>query len=941
MIKELKYTGYTAQPSDYESPDGDLSVSLNLIPEDGAIHPIMPPASKFSIGSCSSYLTGAPPEIVAVHKTAVQTNYIILSGDPKGTFKLHYLKDSSDLVDDQRAVEIATDYPLTVFNKITVIGNTVVVATSEGINYFLWKDETYRHISAMPPFITLDFGLNRAGQFSGQSSVTIEKDTTVDMAIRSTLTRSQIETIKNHVYGLLLPEATAAQEKGFFWQPFMVRYAFRLFDGSYSWHSSPVLMLPVAHPPIVVTNKYWRDLPAILTSDVAFNKFFSLLYRINPFDQEMLDKWSDIIKGIDIFVTAPIYTFDQNSDYIRISTKSTEHIGRPAPDLIGNGDYSNFRPSISLGENESEEAPSRGDQPEQFYDGYYSDVLFDIPTRSEFKKQITTVAAEGWVRHVGERKYTYPFCWDIPANKNFHKDVQNAHTFYKVASIEFENLKPSNEFKAFDLPSLNAIETLPTLPDELDSHAKFTANTLFAYNNRLMLGDLKFTPASPLPMRSLINYSGGISDTDGDSIRITVLTRRDGVKCATTSEISKVNNFDDNFPYYVYHPDPNAYKVKIENLTTQKTWILPLKAHDFLNGAYYCNSAFEFDSLPKEEMVIDFDSDYHSNPAIPLTNRVYTSEINNPFFFPILNRISVGQGTVFAFSTAARALSQGQFGQFPLYAFTSEGIWALQVSDTGTYIARQPITRDVCKNIGSITQIDSAVLFASDRGIMLLSGSDAICISDAINSEYPFNVVLGLPHMYALHGKLGHTEDSCLPLQPFSEFINGCRMIYDYIHQRIIIYNKYYTYAYIFSLKGKQWGIMYSKISSNFNSYPDALALTSDGKLVNFSKDNGQALPALLVTRPLKFDAPDVLKTVDTVIQRGNFRKGHVQSVLYGSRDLVNWHLVWSSKDHYLRGFRGTPYKYYRIALLCNLAEGESIFGATVQFTPRQLNQPR
>ena len=166
-------------------------------------------------------------------------------------------------------------------------------------------------------------------------------------------------------------------------------------------------------------------------------------------------------------------------------------------------------------------------------------------------------------------------------------------------------------------------------------------------------------------------------------------------------------------------------------------------------------------------------------------------------------------------------------------------------------------------------------------------------------------------------------------------------MIYDYIHQRIIIYNKYYTYAYIFSLKGKQWGIMYSKISSNFNSYPDALALISDGKLVNFSKDNGQALPALLVTRPLKLDAPDVLKTVDTVIQRGNFRKGHVQSVLYGSRDLVNWHLVWSSKDHYLRGFRGTPYKYYRIALLCNLAEGESIFGATVQFTPRQLNQPR
>lgn len=940
MNKEIKYNGYSAQPSDYECQDGELATALNIIPEDGAIHPVIPPAHKFSIGSCPSYISGPPPQILALHKTPTQTNYIILSGDPEETFRLHYLKDSENLIDDYDATEISTDHPLTVFKDIAVIGNTVVVTTSEGINYFLWKDETYRHISGKPPFITLDFGLNRAGQFSGQSSVTIEKDTTSDMPIRSTLTRSQIETIKNHIYGLLLPEATAAQEKGFFWQPFMIRYAFRLFDGSYSWHSSPILMLPIAHPPIVVTNKYWRNLPATLTSDVAFTKFFSLSYRINPFDKDILDKWSDIIKGIDIFVTAPIYTFDQNSDYIRISTTSTEHIGRPAPDLIGNGDYSNFRPSIDLSEDGTDETPSRGDKPEQFYDGYYSDALFDPSVQSEFKKHITTVGSEGWVRQVGERKYVYPYRWDIPANKNFHKNVQDAHTFYKVATIEFDELKPSNEFKAFELPSLNAIETLPTLPDELDSHANFKANTLFAYNNRLMLGALEFSPALPLPMRSLMSYSGKVSDDDGDSIRITVLSRRDGVKCATTSDISKIKNFDSNFPYYIYHSDPGAYKIKIENLTTKKTWCLPLKAHDFLNGAYYCNTEFEFDSSPREDIIVGFDTDANPNPSISLANRAYTSEINNPFYFPTLNRISVGLGTVQAFSTAARALSQGQFGQFPLYAFTTDGIWALQVSDTGTYIARQPITRDVCKNARSITQIDSAVLFVADRGIMLLSGSETTCISDSINADYPFNV-LDLPHIEILYSKLGHSDDTCLPLQPFSKFINGCRMIYDYAHQRIIIYNECFSYAYLFSLKEKQWGMTYSEIRSNFNSYPDALALTSDGKLVNFSKSNDTPLPALLVTRPLKLDGANIHKTIDNIIQRGNFRKGHVQSVLYGSRDLVNWHLVWSSKDHYLRGFRGTPYKYFRIALLCNLSSDESIFGASIQFSPRLTNQPR
>jgi len=97
----------------------------------------------------------------------------------------------------------------------------------------------------------------------------------------------------------------------------------------------------------------------------------------------------------------------------------------------------------------------------------------------------------------------------------------------------------------------------------------------------------------------------------------------------------------------------------------------------------------------------------------------------------------------------------------------------------------------------------------------------------------------------------------------------------------------------------------------------------------------------MLVTRPLKLDAANVLKTVDTIIQRGYFRKGHVKTILYGSRDLFNWQLVSSSEDHYLRGFSGSPYKYFRVVLLCSLSADESVSGCTVQFTPRLTNQPR
>ena len=65
---------------------------------------------------------------------------------------------------------------------------------------------------------------------------------------------------------------------------------------------------------------------------------------------------------------------------------------------------------------------------------------------------------------------------------------------------------------------------------------------------------------------------------------------------------------------------------------------------------------------PREQRIID------------LPNKIYTSEINNPFHFPVLGINTIGTGTILGISSAVKALSEGQFGQFPLYAFTSEGV---------------------------------------------------------------------------------------------------------------------------------------------------------------------------------------------------------------------------------------------------------------------------
>lgn len=147
---------------------------------------------------------------------------------------------------------------------------------------------------------------------------------------------------------------------------------------------------------------------------------------------------------------------------------------------------------------------------------------------------------------------------------------------------------------------------------------------------------------------------------------------------------------------------------------------------------------------------------------------------------------------------------------------------------------------------------------------MLISGSNSQCISDILNGDEAFNP-LSLPAGEKIITEAGFTTEQ-LNYKPFMEFLQGCGMLYDYTHQRIIVYNPKCRYAYVYSMKDKQWGMMPSNIADGVNSYPDALAMTNDGSLINLSTDNtsdGELLKGirgLVFTRPFKLGAPDLLK---------------------------------------------------------------------------------
>ena len=903
MIKEIKYGGFTASPSDYESPDGELAALIGLVPDEGNLKPIMPPNELFK-------LEGGKV-IRFVHETSAFRHYIIL--DP-ATNIVSWTDDGTASTQLYNFTKSRT------IHNINAIGNTIVILADNGMHYFLWKSvsEGYLYLGTHMPECPLSFGLQ--GEMVSTNVFDIEFDNINEDYIWGEFSDSNKTRITDQVLArvnkFIADEST---NKGKFIYPFFVRYAYRLYDGTLTMHSSPVLMIassdltPQVFCDILRKNDHDYYAASLRVCAMVHVMDYAAVLQSRL---DMLNNWKDIVRSVDVFISKPIYTYDQNG-------KCTKFFQSKDNDSYCVCKHIN-------------QAVSTTTYPLRYQ-------------RSTFNK-------------------LYAFTYD-PANLNYptwrlmiprksvdavKEDIRSTSQFYLLKSIKVEQLKTVRTELNVTEDYLQSLVTREVMTDDYDSHDTLIPRYSFTYNSRLNLSNISKRLYAEFNSGAMFPYTDGYADNtssgslgglDGTcGVDVYFFIKQDGRDIVVQGESFQLAR--NGAPLlFLYYPNVNAYKAVIVRWNNFGEWYeVQLEQHGFLNGAFYFagweNPARADVSMPSVSPDVE--------RTIDLPNKIYTSEVNNPFYFPVLGINTVGTGTILGISTAAKPLSQGQFGQFPLYAFTTEGVWALEVSSTGGYSAKQPITRDVCINADSITQLDSAVLFATDRGIMLISGSNSQCISDTLDYSQVFSID-SLPQADKLVTMAGFKAED-FAYVPFRDYLLGCRMIYAYTQQRVIVYNPAHSYAYVYSLKTKTWGMMQSSVADNVPSYPEALAMLKDGTLVDFCTDAAQqqdedghlqGIKGLLITRPLKLDAPDLLKTIDTAIQRGNFRKGSIKSALYGSRDLQNWSLIWTSQDHYLRGFRGTPYKYFRFALLCDMQPDESLFGATIQYTPRLINQPR
>ena len=324
-------------------------------------------------------------------------------------------------------------------------------------------------------------------------------------------------------------------------------------------------------------------------------------------------------------------------------------------------------------------------------------------------------------------------------------------------------------------------------------------------------------------------------------------------------------------------------------------------------------------------------------------SEVYQSVVGNPFVFPLEGITSIGKAPLIALTASTIEVSSGQFGDFPMYAFAKDGVWALGIDQEGWISAPQLISNDVCLGASMVAALNRPVVFGSKRGLMLIEGSKVSCLSD--NLLGPRSEAVDLTSIDET--ECSNTLNSAYSHESFIDFMSNAALAYDYAHNRIYITHPGALYCYVLSLQSLEFSKMTlgSYILNVIPHYSGVYLATLgvDFKTRSVSKistdvdtdGSNTKAQVVVVTRPIKFGTV-VLKTIKHLLTRHNCEKG-VGALLYGSRDECGY-----GGYQLITSLRGRSYKYFVLVLYApEMAPQERISCVSFDWEQRFSNKFR
>ena len=910
--QEVIFKGLTNSPSDYDCQDGELATCLNLINEDGSLHPIHQPV----VAEQNITLPNNSCSIRYVHNVTHENknhSHYIVNCTNSSPYSWYWTEKGGD----------GTHHELNLgnfkVNSVTAIGNIICFVGDKNILYAFWNKDSY--------------SIFNKNAFNYTFSVTNTSGVEVDAIAQlgddfqgCFLTPS----FGSQDYGNLIFEGTkpngtktiwnaidsminkAMSENGNTYFKYLVFgvVALRLYDGTYSNISNLFVLCPKNN----INNIFYYNADKETIKNTEYYKFVrasGYIHRHQINVQLDLTGIEDFVQGVDVFLTKGTDFLLLDKGYDTTSTETVNNLKK--------------RKGTITFERLKKSALYREFDNLTFYHSIYI-------TKEDLGKNIDLLNVQGTeeslsLADMGRTSIgsscaiAYNNRLHLANIQNYINDIFSPNPIYK-----FELNSSGTSFPVEKINTILGNYIDVPLTDEgwydLGKQSSDTAEVIAIIDNKYYY---KATVQYPLNPIFVVPFQ------DAKSVKLYIKHKGKLMDEIGFRNINLHQSETFGMSYYIFNAENGIFSFMQKYELSNNGGVLTRRQGDTFTST---SSKFYDEASQK------CDSD--GAKIEQLASLIKVSEAENPLVFPAKNSVQVGSSVISALAANTRPISEGQLGEAPLYAFTDEGVWVLMLDEEGTYVARQPANREICSNPNGILQIDDAVLYPTNRGIMMQQGRNSICITDQLDG-CPFNFMeMKYAKQIIATNQTGSGEISYIR---FKDYLKSADMIYDYYNNRIIVFNPNQAYAYVYSLKSKMWGTMKNVFNKRVNIYPESYATNKEGKILNvYVEEPYSNTPYFLCSRPLTISDKEVYKTIFTCIARGYFRKGtngKCAIVLYGSNNLFDWYLIKTSINEYLRGIAGSPYKYFRVALIGNLATNESISGLSAEFQERLQNKLR
>ena len=794
--------------------EGDCHTLINLRPKNGALVPV----TERKIVSQLS----ATYEHLFIHSSDDYKNWIGVRIDGADSYIYADVNTSP--------VQIGVIPGESVID-VEQTGNVLSFISEESISYAIYRDAKYDFLGVMPELPVLHFqeyGKAEMASRYGYGQL-FEAGTTNRENFREhtiALVNKLIDVCLNGGHN---PDGSAIEGAGFgrwLFDAHFLRYAYRLYDGTLTKPSAPILIMPATRHILDCKNiKYSFDSNGVLTASstidvMAYNLWMSCNQQIDP-------KWKDLILSVDLFMSPPMGL--SNIEYMRK----------------------------------------------------------DLP--------LTSISEDTIHRLIKE----YPP--EAMAN------IEENSLFYFVQSFEFPDSGKFNFARAF--PDLDdektRIENLTAqelMQDSNMSNHRYAAGCSYSYNSRLHIGDVKtkmfdgWTPDSFLWLHSMYNGSPGLPSPlmAGDMIAEVEIETTDGLKRVYRRSTPQTGTGGLKLKIipFVSYPDTRAKRMNFYTNDAGR-WVkclsFELKPHRTMNIAYhmkkdlYIHTGANLGNYPEIET-------QRSDAFIFDQNVVRASETNNPFVFPNRNVYQVGNGKVMAMASNLMEVAEWNYGQFPLYVFTNQGVWTMGVGTgevaysvlSSPTFQDSPISRVVCSTpIG--------VIFLAPKGIMIINGRSVQAVSDKIEQEQIGQSLFDTPLITSYY-ITPHSFN-------FLDFIQNIENIsYNPREQEILFSGRAFDYNYVLNMPTSEYYLSTAPIAQIVKNNPTGLlSIDRDRTLRDYNYSGEQFADVCFITRPLEFGTDDI-KRLERVIMKCNLYREGASSIggtyLYASNDKENFYFI-------------------------------------------------